>query len=151
MSFSAVSAILAIVPTAFTGYFPAAVSPESMMALVPSYTALATSEISARVGRGFFIMDSSISVAVMTRLPSNRHLVMSFFCMAGSFSKGISTPMSPRATMMPSHAWQISSMLSKPDWFSILAISSIFSPPISERNARTSRRSRLQETKEQAI
>ena len=68
-----------IVSTASTGYLPAAVSPESMMALVPSYTALATSEISARVGRMLLIIDSSISVAVITRLPSRRHLVISFF------------------------------------------------------------------------
>jgi hypothetical protein len=32
--------------------------------------ALATSVISARVGRAFRIMDSSICVAVMTRLPA---------------------------------------------------------------------------------
>ena len=68
-----------MVSTASTGYLPAAVSPESMMALAPSYTALATSEISARVGRMLLIIDSSISVAVMTRLPSRRHLVISCF------------------------------------------------------------------------
>ena len=36
---------------------------------VPSSTALATSVHSARVGRGFLIMDSSICVAVMTGFP----------------------------------------------------------------------------------
>ena len=66
--------------------------------------ALATSEASARVGRGLLIMDSSISVAVITRLPSMRHFVISFFWMAGRFSKGISTPMSPRPIMMPEQA-----------------------------------------------
>ena len=70
------------------------------------------------------IMLSSISVAVMTRLPIIRHLVISFFWMVGSFSKATSTPISPRATIMPSQCWQISSILSTPDWFSILAISS---------------------------
>jgi len=36
------------------GYLPLAVSPESMTQSAPSRTALATSEISARVGRGLF-------------------------------------------------------------------------------------------------
>ena len=43
--------------------------PESMTAEGPTQTALAASEISARVGRGLWIIDSSISVAVITRLP----------------------------------------------------------------------------------
>ena len=55
--------------TARSGYFPIAVSPESMTALVPSNTAFATSEISALVGLGCSIMDSSICVAVTTILP----------------------------------------------------------------------------------
>ena len=51
------------------GYLPLAVSAESMTASVPSKMALATSVASARVGRGFSIIDSSICVAVMTGLP----------------------------------------------------------------------------------
>ena len=54
---------------ASTGYLPEAVSPESMTQEVPSNTALATSDTSARVGRGLRIMESSIWVAVMTGLP----------------------------------------------------------------------------------
>jgi hypothetical protein len=46
--------------TASTGNAPAAVSPLSMTQSVPSSTALATSVASARVGRGFLIMLSSI-------------------------------------------------------------------------------------------
>ena len=42
------------------GYLPTAVSPESIIALVPSYIAFATSVASARVGRGFATMDSNI-------------------------------------------------------------------------------------------
>jgi hypothetical protein len=42
----------------------------SMTQSVPSSTALATSVASARVGRGFFTMLSSICVAVMTGLPT---------------------------------------------------------------------------------
>ena len=34
-------------------------------------------------------MDSSISVAVITRLPSIRHLLMSSFCTAGTSTKGM--------------------------------------------------------------
>ena len=52
--------------TACTGNAPAAVSPESMTQSVPPRTALATSVASARVGRGFLHIDSSIWVAVMT-------------------------------------------------------------------------------------
>ncbi len=66
---SASQAILAIVDTASTGYFPFAVSPESMIASEPSNIALATSDTSALVGLGFLIIDSSIWVAVITGLP----------------------------------------------------------------------------------
>jgi len=45
----------------------------SMTQSVPSSTALATSVASARVGRGFFTMLSSICVAVMTGLPLCMH------------------------------------------------------------------------------
>ena len=56
----------AIMPTASIGYFPDAVSAESITASEPSKIALATSEASARVGRGFSVIDSSICVAVIT-------------------------------------------------------------------------------------
>ena len=62
-------AIPAMVATVSTGYFPTAVSPDSMMASEPSSTAFATSDASARVGRGLWIIESSIWVAVMTRRP----------------------------------------------------------------------------------
>ena len=55
---------------AWTGKFPAAVSPDSITQSEPSSTALATSVASARVGRGFLTMDSSICVAVITGLPA---------------------------------------------------------------------------------
>ena len=54
----------------WTGKLPAAVSPDSMTQSVPSSTALATSVASARVGRGFLTIDSSIWVAVMTGFPT---------------------------------------------------------------------------------
>ena len=47
----------AIVRTVSAGSWPMAVSPESMSASVPSNTALATSEASARVGRGLRIIE----------------------------------------------------------------------------------------------
>src|SRR5205085_4638048 len=53
---SAVLMIFCIVATACTGYFPAAVSAESITASVPSQTAFATSDASARVGRGLSII-----------------------------------------------------------------------------------------------
>lgn len=54
--------------------------PESITQSVPSMTALATSVISALVGLGLLIMDSSIYVAVMTNLPAMLHLVIIHFC-----------------------------------------------------------------------
>ena len=50
-----------------------------MTASVPSKIALATSVISARVGSGFSIMDSSICVAVMMNLPAMLALVIIIF------------------------------------------------------------------------
>ena len=69
MACSAASTVSAMVRTASRGYLPDAVSPESMTQEVPSNTAFATSETSARVGLGFLIMESSIWVAVMTGFP----------------------------------------------------------------------------------
>ena len=51
---SARNAVSAIMLTASSGYLPLAVSPESMTQSAPSRTALATSETSARVGRGLY-------------------------------------------------------------------------------------------------
>ena len=79
-----------------------AVSPESMTQSVPSNTALATSDVSARVGRGLLIIESSICVAVTTGLPAMLHFEIIIFCANATFSPGISTPRSPRATMMAS-------------------------------------------------
>ncbi len=53
----------AMVRTVCTGYSPTLVSPDSMTASAPSSTAFATSEVSARVGIGDEIIDSSICVA----------------------------------------------------------------------------------------
>src|SRR5918996_1531335 len=64
--------IRSIRATASTGYSPAAVSADSMRASAPSYTAVATSDASARVGAGLRIMDSSIWVATTTGLPARR-------------------------------------------------------------------------------
>ncbi len=58
-----------MVRTASTGYAPAAVSPDSITAEVPSKIALATSLTSARVGVGLRCIESSIWVAVMTGRP----------------------------------------------------------------------------------
>ena len=97
-------------------------SPESITQSVPSRIALATSVASARVGRGFSVMDSSIWVAVMTGLPRRLARRMSRFCTMAICSIGISTPRSPRATMMPSAAPRISSMCSRASARSILAM-----------------------------
>ena len=69
-SCSACSAMRAMTSTTCAGWSPAAVSPESMTAEVPSNTAFATSVISALVGVRECTMDSSICVAVITILPA---------------------------------------------------------------------------------
>ena len=81
---------------------PAALSADSMTASAPSNTAVATSETSARVGTGELIIDSSIWVATTTGLPARRAARVICFWMPGTFSSGISTPRSPRATMSAS-------------------------------------------------
>lgn len=84
--------------------------------------AFATSEISARVGRGLTIMLSSIWVAVTMGLPKEKERSMMSFWMPGSSVKSISTPRSPRATMTASAAERMLSMLFTPSRFSILAM-----------------------------
>merc|ERR1719221_1129144 len=106
---SASTHVRAMMDTAAVGCSPLAVSPESMTASVPSRTALATSEHSARVGRGLTIIDSSICVAVMTGLPEMLASRIIIFWARKTFSGGISMPRSPRATMMPSVTFRMSS------------------------------------------
>ena len=55
---------------------------------------------------------------------------MMFFWIAGSWSKGTSTPISPRAIITPSAISRIGSRFSIPDLFSIFAMILIFSPPL---------------------
>src|SRR5262249_43984479 len=62
---SATSQIRLIAATVSTGCLPLAVSAESITASVPSSTAFATSDTSARVGTGLEIIDSIIWVAVI--------------------------------------------------------------------------------------
>mmetsp|Transcript_8097 Transcript_8097/g.24217 ORF Transcript_8097/g.24217 Transcript_8097/m.24217 type:complete len:275 (-) Transcript_8097:640-1464(-) len=140
---------------ASTGYLPAAVSPLSMTASVPSRTAAATSVTSARVGRGFFIIESSICVATMTGLPTALQAATIIFCAAKTLGKSISTPRSPRATMMPSDAARISSKFSTPSWFSIFeTMSGMASPPAAtwhrSSHARQERTLAAERTKESA-
>ena len=113
--------------------------------------ALATSVVSARVGRGFFIIESSIWVAVMTWSPALYPLWISFFWMLGISSKAISTPMSPRATMMPSETARISSMFCTPSRFSILAMIRMWSHLCRSSSSRMSSTSRAQRVKEAAM
>mmetsp|Transcript_19420 Transcript_19420/g.48537 ORF Transcript_19420/g.48537 Transcript_19420/m.48537 type:complete len:366 (-) Transcript_19420:508-1605(-) len=134
---SAFAAMAAIVATAFSGNAPLAVSPESIVASAPSHTAFATSVISARVGRGFSHMDSSIWVAQITNLPAMLHLVIIIFCASATFSEGISMPRSPRATITPSVYLRMSSMLDTPSSFSILEMIWMLAPPLSSRILRT--------------
>ena len=85
--------------------------------------ALATSDVSARVGRGAWTIDSSIWVAVITGFPCRLASRMIFFWIRGTSSNGSSTPRSPRATMMASEASRIPHRFLSAVSFSILAIS----------------------------
>ncbi len=78
--FSAPSITCAIARTTRPGWRPTAVSAESITASVSSITALATSETSARVGTGAWIMDSIICVAVITSRLFARARAMMCFC-----------------------------------------------------------------------
>ena len=68
------------------------------------------------------IIDSSICVATTTGLPAARPARVICFCMPGTFSSGISTPRSPRATISASATSMISSSRCTACGFSILAI-----------------------------
>ena len=65
-----------------------AVSPDSMIASAPSKIAFATSEASARVGRGESIIDSSIWVATMVGTPRSSARRTSCFWRIGTSSYG---------------------------------------------------------------
>src|SRR5579862_7601903 len=82
-----------------------------MRASLPSKMALATSEASARVGRGFSCIESSICVAVITGTSASRACMMICFCATGTFSGFISTPRSPRATITQSATARISEIV----------------------------------------
>mmetsp|Transcript_8096 Transcript_8096/g.24214 ORF Transcript_8096/g.24214 Transcript_8096/m.24214 type:complete len:234 (-) Transcript_8096:220-921(-) len=136
--------------TASRGNLPPAVSPESMTASQPSRTALATSEHSARVGRGLEHMDSSICVATMTGLPAALHTSIMLFCSRKTRSGGISMPRSPRAIMTASVASTISAKLSRPSWFSILTMILMAWPPAPSSTPRIVRTSSAVCTKDAA-
>jgi hypothetical protein len=67
-----------------SGYLPVVVSPESITASARSRTAVEISEISARVGMGAKIIDSKRCVAMITGLPSVRHVSTMRVCTKGS-------------------------------------------------------------------
>ncbi len=81
---STVVATRSIVVTASIGYWPEALSADSITASAPSNTAVATSETSARVGTGVVIIDSSIWVAMTTGLPRRRARRVIVFCRPGT-------------------------------------------------------------------
>ena len=74
---------------------------------------------SARVGRGFFCIASTIRDRD-DGWPTALHFSTIIFCAIVTSVSGISTPRSPRATMMPSDAARIASKLSIASVFSIL-------------------------------
>ena len=111
----------AMASTTATGSSPMAVSPDSITALVPSNTALATSDTSARVGVGAVIIDSSIWVAVITGFPWATPVRMISFWMCGTSSSGSRTPRSPRATITRRLMWTMSSRFVTAGPVSILA------------------------------
>ena len=89
---------------------------------------MATSETSARVGTGLWIIDSIICVAVIVTLLRSRAARIIRFCSPGTAALPTSTARSPRATMMPSDASMISSSAGIASARSIFAISSALPP-----------------------
>ena len=114
---------MAIISIAPTGYWPTALSCESITASVPSRIALATSATSARVGREEATIESSICVAVIEGRASAPASAITCFCTIGTSSIRISMPRSPRATITQSAARTISSARCTACGFSILATS----------------------------
>ena len=102
---------------------------------MPSSTALATSDTSARVGTGDSIIDSIICVAVIVTLLSSLAMRIMRFCSAGTAASPTSTARSPRATMIPSDAFRISSRLPIASKRSIFAIISA-RPPLARVSSR---------------
>ena len=96
--------------------------------------ALATSDTSARVGRGLLTMLSNIWVAVITGIPNLLAVVIRRFCRIGTSSAGNSTPKSPLATITPSHKERMASICSIASCFSILAITGIDLPALEMRS-----------------
>ncbi len=127
------SADLCFDSPASIGYLPLAVSPDSITQSAPSRTALATSEISARVGRGLYCSVSPVNQADLRsstqasewrrwKLASDVALAIIIFWAMKTWLAGISIPRSPRATMTPSASLRISSKFSTPCSFSILTM-----------------------------
>ena len=80
---SAPSITSAMASTARAGYLPTADSPDSITASLPSSTAFATSDTSARVGTGLWIIDSIICVAVIVTRSRLRASVQDALLQAG--------------------------------------------------------------------
>ena len=100
-----------------------------MTASVPSRMALATSEASARVGRGFSIMLSSIWVAVITALARGvGHLDDPLLERWAPPRWTSPRPGRPRATITPSAASRIAGRSSMASRFSILAMTGAVPP-----------------------
>mmetsp|Transcript_34487 Transcript_34487/g.87001 ORF Transcript_34487/g.87001 Transcript_34487/m.87001 type:complete len:201 (+) Transcript_34487:740-1342(+) len=121
-----------------------------MMQCTPSSTALATSVISARVGRGLLTMDCRQWRARMVNLPWMVALVVIMFWARKTFSGVMCAPRSPRATMTPSASSRISSRFSSASIVSILATTFMSAPPSSMRRSLMYSRSSLLRTNEAA-
>ena len=82
----------------------------------------ATSDASARVGVGAWIINSSICVATMLGLPAFRQARTMRRWIGGTCSGGISTPRSPRATITASESATMASRCSMAEGFSSFEI-----------------------------
>mmetsp|Transcript_16021 Transcript_16021/g.47546 ORF Transcript_16021/g.47546 Transcript_16021/m.47546 type:complete len:244 (-) Transcript_16021:2588-3319(-) len=112
-----------------TGNMPVAVSEHNMMASAASSTALATSVISARVGRGFVFIDSRQWRATTHGFPATLHFVRMSDCASATLSGAMSIPRVPRASMMPSDSSMMSSNARRPSAVSIFAMMRVLSQP----------------------
>ena len=98
--FSIIAGVLMILAAIANGIssIPTNMHRESMSALLPSSTALATSVTSARVGSGLDTIETSIWVAVMMGRPARLAARIRRFCEAGTRSIGFTQASASRRT-----------------------------------------------------
>ena len=114
--------------TAFTGYLPDAVSPESITASVPSIIRICDIRCFGPCGYGIFAHGFQHLGGSYNRFVCLDCLVDNMFLYCRNLFRFHSTPRSPLATIIASATFKISSRFSTASGFSILAMTGISTP-----------------------